>query len=138
MKTEELKLFVGGYLDYRKFDSNYFQGKMPFNRSIQTYKMSEVLKLMFVRDGISKWYTDNNENTEFNTLTDNEKIKVIINYTYEKETTRLLHFETEQEALNYKNDRIKELEFIENNSTYVGTEQDEYGHFREVYTVIEE
>ncbi|MBU3187799.1 hypothetical protein [Clostridium estertheticum] len=136
MIIDQLNLFVGGYFDNRKFVGKCFEHKPLFNKSIQTYTLSDVLKLKFVSEGIARWHTDNNENIEFNSLTYNDKVKIIIDYTSCNKASNLLYFGTEKEALNYKNDVIKQLDNIDNNSTYIATEKDEYGHFREVYVLL--
>ena len=131
MKNQELKLFVGGYYDERIFDGEQFDGKTPFDKNIETYTLSEVLELGFV-ESVNEWFEENYEK-EWDQATEEEKVKAIIDYTDSDEIAGLVYFDTEEKAKEFKNDVIREVEDIEERSTYKGKRQDSYGSFREVY-----
>lgn len=131
MKNQGLKLFVGGYYDDRIFDGEQFEGKTPFDKNIETYTLSEVLRLGFV-EPIKEWFEENYEK-EWDKATKEEKVKAVIEYTDTDEIAGLLHFDTEEKAEKFKNDVIKEVEEIEAMSIYEGKRQDSEGYFREVY-----
>lgn len=128
---EELKLFVGGYYDSRIFCGEEFEGKTKFDKTIETYTLSEVLKLGFI-EPIGQWYYETYKKDWENTTKD-EKIKAILEYSKDDEIAGMLYFDTEKQAENFKNNTIEEIEEIEKNSIYKGKEQDNEGHFREVY-----
>lgn len=127
----ESKLFVGGYYDDRIFVGDFFDGKTPFDKTIDTYTLSEVLKLAFV-ENVVDFYNEKNEK-DWEEATEEEKVKAIIDYVAGDEIAGLLYFATEGEAKLYKDEVIKEVEYIEKNSEYDGMQQDKYGYFREVY-----
>lgn len=132
---KELKLFVGGYFDDRIFIGDEFEDKTPFGKDINTYTLSEAIELGFVQT-VKEYYEEENEK-EWEEITDDEKIKAIINYVDGDEIAGLLYFNTEEEAEKYKNDVIKEVEEREKEIEYVGKKQDEYGNYREVYQIKE-
>lgn len=125
------KLFVGGYYDGRIFEGDYFEGKTPFNKGIDTYTLDEALKLSFV-EPVKNWYEEQEEKS-WEETTEKEKIQAIKEYTESDGIAGLLYFETEEEAESYKQEVINEIEEIENEIEYIGKSQDEYGIFREVY-----
>jgi len=129
----EKKLFVGGYYDDRIFEGEGFEGKTPFNKNIDTYTLTEVLNLGFV-ENVTEWFEEKEEK-EWNEATEQEKIKAIINYTESDEIAGVLYFETEEEAQNFKNEVVKEIEEIEQRVSYDGKRQDREGYFREVYII---
>lgn len=131
MKNEELKLFVGGYYDDRIFKGEQFDGKTPFNKSIDTYTLSQVLELGFV-ESVKEWFEETYERG-FDEATEEEKVKAIIEYTDTDEIAGVLYFDTEEKAEKFKNDVIKEVKEIEEMSVYEGKIQDDEGYFREVY-----
>lgn len=125
------KLFVGGYYDDRMFKGDYFDGKTPFGKNINTYTLEEVLQLGFV-EPVREWFEEIYEK-EWDEATEEEKIEGILLYTQDDEIASLLYFDTEEEAENYKNQVIEEIEKLEQEIEYIGKEQDSYGNFREVY-----
>lgn len=126
------KLFVGGYYDDRIF--NDVEEKTPFSKEISSYTLEEVLKLGFVENVID-WYKEKEE-LEWDEISEEEKIKSILEYTESDEIAGVLYFKTEAEAEKFKSDTIKEVEELEKESDYVGKKQDSYGNFREVYRKI--
>lgn len=128
---KELKLFVGGYYDERIFIGDFFEEKTPFDKRIETYTLSEVLKLGFV-EGVIGFYEENTQKN-WEEATEEDRIKAILKYTEGDEIAGLLYFETELEAEAYKNEVINELTDIESNVNYIGKQQDAYGYFREAY-----
>lgn len=122
------KLFVGGYYDDRYFD---VEEKTPFNKEINTYTLEEALKLPFV-EPVKEWYEETYEK-EWDSTTEEEKIKAIENYTEGDEIAGLVYFKTEEAAENYKQNVLKEIEELENQFEYVGKEQDGSGYYHDVY-----
>lgn len=135
-KMKELKLFVGGYYDDRIFEGEEFEGKTPFSKDIETYTLSEVLKLGFV-ENVPSWYEDRSEK-QWIDATNEERIRAIIEYTETDEIAGLLYFDTEKEAEEFKNSVIKEIEEIEKRVIYIGKREDELGYFREIYEMEKE
>lgn len=131
MKKENLKLFIGGYFDDRIFKGEWFEGKTPFNKNINTYTLDEALKLEFM-EGVIEWFEENNEE-KWDELSFDEKAKAIEKYEESDEIAGIVYFETEEEAEKYKDEVIKEIENIEKESICTGQIQDKYGHFRDVY-----
>lgn len=129
---KNLKLFVGGYYDDRIFDGEYFEGTTQFNKEIDTYTLDEVLKLAFV-ENVVQWYEEENEKDFYLDTTFEEKAKAIEEYTCDDEIAGILYFETEEEAEDYKQKIIKEVEDKEKNAVFVDKKQDKYGYWREVY-----
>lgn len=130
------KLFVGGYYDDRIFKGDYFDGKTPFSKDIDTYTLEEVLELGFVEP--VKEYFEETYEKEWIEATEEEKIEGILSYTQDDEIASLLYFKTEEAAENYKNQVIQEIEELEQKIEYIGIEQDSYGNFREVYILKDE
>lgn len=131
MRKENLKLFVGGYFDDRIFKGDWFDGKTPFNKDINTYTLDETLKLGFV-EGVIEWFEENNER-EWDELSFDEKAKAIEKYEESDEIAGIVYFKTEEEAEKYKDEVIKEIEDIEKESICTGQIQDKYGQFRDIY-----
>ena len=130
----EQKLFVGGYYDKRIFKGEHFYGETPFfGKDINTYSLSEVLKLDFI-EGVKEWAYEVGEKM-FEELTEEEQIKAIIDYTESDEVAGLLYFHTENEAVKYKEEAINKLNEIEKdkNVVYVGTTLTEDGFYREIF-----
>lgn len=137
MSKENLKLFVGGYYDDRIFEGEYFAGKTPFSKEIDTYALDEVLKLGFVENVVNE-YNDRAEWQElpaWDELNFEEKVKEIEEYTASDEIAGINYYETVEEAEQYKKDVLKELEELENEIEYSHTEQDRKGFYREVYVL---
>ena len=133
MCKENKKLFVGGYYDDRIFRGDYFDGKTPFNKNIDCYTLEEALKLPFV-ENVKEWFEETDiEERAFDEIPDEEKINTILNYIEGDEIAGLVYFETEEEAEKFKQDTLDEIKSNEENSVYVGQEQDQYGNFRDVY-----
>lgn len=135
------KLFVGGYYDDRIFNSDVFEGKTPFDKDIDTYTLDEAFELGFCEEyNVRQYYEDHlleeyNEKDWSFDLSDEEKTKILLEYTDTDEIAGLLYFNTEEEAENYKQEVLKEIEEIESQCEYSHKEQDEYGYYREVYTL---
>lgn len=131
-----MKLLVGGYYDDRIFKGETFEGKTPFAKNIDTYTVDEALDLGFIQ-GFEEYYKEEYPSKDdFDNLTYLEKVELISNYTEGDEIAGLLYFKTEEEALNYKTEVIKEIEKLEINIEYTGKEQDREGYYREVYEEI--
>ena len=128
---EEKKLFVAGYYDDRVFEGEHFEGKTPFDKGIDTYTLSEVLKLPFV-EGVVDNYEEEHKK-EWDNLTDTEKIKFILKYTDTDEIAGLLYFNSEEEAKSYKDEVIEEIEDVERHSTITQRIQNKYGFFVDVF-----
>lgn len=128
---ENKKLFIVGYYDTRIFEGEYFYGKTNFNKNIEVYSLSEVLKLPLI-ENVEEWVKDTYDK-EFESLPYNDKVSMVMEYTDGDELGLAVYFFTEEEALQYKQDIIKEVEEAERDSIYIGKKQDEYGYFREVY-----
>lgn len=131
MERTERKVFVGGYYDDRIFRGEYFEGKTPFDKEINCYTLEEALKLPFV-EGVKEWFEENSSD-KFYKISNEEKIKAILNYIENDEIASLIYFESEEVAEKYKKDTLKEIEKLEKEIKYIGKEQDERGVFREVY-----
>ena len=127
------KLLVGGYFDDRKFKGDYFDGKTPFNKDINTYTVDEALNLGFVENVIN-WYEDSKEKS-WDQLPETEKAQQIEEYTSTDEIAGLNYFTTEEEATQYKNEVLEELQEIETEIEYQGMEQNNEGIYQEIYTL---
>ena len=131
MEIKESKFFVGGYYDDRIFEGTDFEDKTPFSKDLDIYSLSEVLKLGFV-EGVIENYESINSN-RWDDLDYNEKVKLIMEYTDGDNIAGLKCFDSEEEAVNFKNSVISEIENIENNTVFDRQVQDNEGYFRDVY-----
>lgn len=128
-------LFVGGYYDDRKFKGQMYVGKTVFSKSIDTYTLEQVLKLGFVQNVIS-WYEEF-EGKSWASASEQEKIRAIIYYADNDDTAGLLYFKRAQDAIEFKNDVIAEIECLEKESVFLETETDRNGYTKEVYVPAE-
>ncbi len=134
--TKSLKLFVGGYYDDNIYKGEYFDNKTPFGKTINAYTLDEALRLGFVAPA-AEWYEEQTEQ-EFDTLTDSQKVQVILDYTDDDDIAGLIHFETEAEATSYKQAVLTELAEIAGKVEYTGREQDANGYSHKVYQLKNE
>ena len=125
------KIFVGGYYDDRIFEGEIFEGKTLFGKNVDTYTLEEALKLHFV-EPVMEWYEEQEEK-EWENLSDDEKIKKIEEYTLHDDIAGLMYFGTTAWAEQKKEEILKEIEEIEKESDYVGKEQNSEGIYQDVY-----
>ena len=121
MGKENLKLFVGGYYDNRRFKGDFYDGKTPFDKNIDTYTLEESLNLGFVAPVI-EWFEDNHDKS-WDEATFEEKAKAITDYTTYGDINEilLLYFPTEEKAEKYKQEVLDELARLELMSKYENT-----------------
>lgn len=103
----------------------------PFNNDIEVFSLNEILSLNFAKD-FNKWFYAN-FNQKFNEISFTEKVNAIINYSSLNKELGLLYFDNENEATNYKNKVLKELDDIKNISTFIGTSENSNGEFVNIY-----
>ncbi|MFQ9545289.1 MAG: hypothetical protein ACLR02_09755 [Clostridium sp.] len=143
MEKEDKKVFVAGYYDDRIFEGEFFDGMCLYDDKVNCYTLEEVLKLPFV-EGVEQWFEENDEEErEFYRISDKEKIKAILDYTEYDEIAGVEYYETEEEAKNKLNYLLEKIHNIEEKIktgkiVYKGQKQDEYGNFKEVYSLKED
>lgn len=130
------KLFVGGYYDDRIFEDERFEGKTPFGKDIDTYTLDEALRLPFI-EPIKEWYEEVCDQ-DWESITEQEKIKAIEKYVEGDEIAGLVYFGTEEDAEKYKQEVLQEIKEIEDQVEYVEKEQDGSGYYHDVYKLKEE
>jgi hypothetical protein len=136
---------VGGYYDDREFKGEGFEGKTPWSlKTLNIYNVEEALKLGFC-SSVDEYYENNKleEDKEWDELTEQEKAKIIEDYTSDDEIAGLEIFEDEKKALEYYESHLEECQEIENDIKtgriiYMGTKQDREGFYVETYTLKEE
>lgn len=131
MGKEDLKLFVGGYYDSRRFEGDFYDGKTPFDKHIDTYTLDEALAVGFV-EPVIEWFEDKHDKS-WDEGSFEEKAKAIEEYTYSDDIAGMLYFPTEEEAEKYKQKALNELARLELMSKYKNTEQEQHGTYKEVY-----
>lgn len=127
-----VKYLVGGYYDSRIFEG--VEDKTPFGKDIGIYTLESALKLGFV-DGIIYYYEEKREDNEleWNDLTNERKIEIILEYTESDEIAGLVAFDTLEEATDYVQDTISEILELEQEYEYASKKQNSYGFYNEVY-----
>lgn len=103
----------------------------PFNNDIEVFSLNEILSLNFAKD-FNKWFYAN-FNQKFNEISFTEKVNAIINYSSLNKELGLLYFDNENEATNYKNKVLKELDDIKNISIFIGTSENSNGESVNIY-----
>ena len=130
------KLFVGGYYDDRIFEGECFENKTPFSKDVNTYTLEEALKLVFV-EPVKEWYEETEEK-EWDSITEEEKIKAIEKYVEGDEIAGLVYFETEESAEKYKQGVLQEIKEIEDQVEHVEKKQDGSGYYHDVFRLKKE
>ena len=106
-----MKILVGGYYDDRIFKGEEFLGKTRFSKDIEVYTVDEALKLDFV-SGVEENYNENHSK-DWDSLDYRQKAIEIESYMRDDEIAGMKCFETRKDALDFKNETLKEIEEIE-------------------------
>ena len=128
---EYKKLFIFGYYNTDIYKGAYFNNMTPFNNDIELFSLNEILSLNFAKD-FNKWFYDN-FNVNFETISFEKKVKAIIKYSSLNKELGLLYIDNENQATDYKNKVLKELNEIKNVSTFVGTLENSNGEIVNIY-----
>ena len=126
------KYLVGGYYDKRIFKG--IDEKTPFRKDISIYDLEEALKLPFV-EPVIEYYNDykNDDELEWDKLSESEKIEFIESYTEGDEIAGLVAFKTLEEAVKYLKDVLKQINELEEEYEFSYKEEDDYGRYNSVY-----
>lgn len=126
------KYLVGGYYDKRIFKG--IDVKTPFGKDIGIYDLEEALKLPFV-EPVIEYYNDykNDDELEWDKLSESEKIEFIESYTEGDEIAGLVAFKTLEEAVKYLKDVLKQINELEEEYEFSYKEEDDYGRYNSVY-----
>lgn len=126
------KYLVGGYYDERIFKG--IDEKTPFRKDISIYDSEEALKLPFV-EPVIEYYNDykNDDELEWDKLSESEKIEFIESYTEGDEIAGLVAFKTLEEAVKYLKDVLKQINELEEEYEFSYKEEDDYGRYNSVY-----
>lgn len=136
-KEKSKKVFVGGRYDSRIFKGDFFNGMCLYDNKVDCYTLEETLNLPFI-EGVVKWFNENDiEERNFNELSEQEKIEVILNYTQYDDIANIEYLGTEEEALKRKNELLSELNDIEEKIktgeiVYTGQNTYEYRNLEEI------
>lgn len=125
------KKYLAGYYDDRIFEGEEFEGKTPFDRTVDIYNMSDLLKLSFI-EPIKDWIYDEHKKNWYE-LTEQEMEYYIEKYVSTDEIAGVKIFKSEEEALNFKNDIIAELDDIESRSVFSHKIQDFNFYYKSVF-----
>lgn len=109
MKNE--KLFVAGYYNEGRYDD-----LVLLDKNIDVYSLDQILNLGFLGlDALEDFYNNTGEvyEKDFDKLTNEELGNLAIEYVSSDELAFLAKFETEKEALEYKEKCLKELREFE-------------------------
>ena len=119
------KYLVGGYYDDRIFEGT--EEIRTFGKDIGIYTLESALKLGFV-DGVIEYYEEEKKDNEleWDDLTNERKIEVILEYTRDDEKAGLVEFDTLKEATNYLKDSLLELLKLEKEYEYTGQKHGSY------------